>query len=115
MRPAVDLRVRYLSQPTLAGEKKPARLAKQFTAAMPAAADIPPSSEVGNDQNCEDDARMPAAATLRQIIDAAPLPSAGKAAKPAAAISIGIARWKRRSRRRSALMPISGSAMSAHR
>src|ERR1700761_5802239 len=105
MSPAVDLPVRSLSQPTIAGEKKPARLAKQLTAAMPAAADMPPSTAVGSDQNCDDDARMPAAATLRQTIDAATLPSAGKVAKPAAAISIGMARWKRRSRLRSALMP----------
>src|ERR1044072_3776249 len=71
MRPAVDLPVRSLSQPTIAGEKNPARLAKQFTAAMPAAAEMPPSNAVGRDQNCDDDARMPAAAMLRQTIDAA--------------------------------------------
>ncbi len=86
MSPAVERPVRSLSQPTMAGEKKPARLAKQLTAAMPAAADMPPSSAVGNDQNCDDDARMPAAATLKQTIDAGTLPSVGRIAKPAAAI-----------------------------
>src|SRR6201996_4799009 len=82
--PAVDLPVRSFSQPTMAGEKKPARLATQFTAAMPAAADMPPSKAVGSDQTCEDEARMPAAATLKQTIDAGTLPSAGNTAKPAA-------------------------------
>src|ERR1700753_2475080 len=90
--PAVDLPVRSLSQPTIAGEKKPARLATQFTAAMPAAADIPPSKAVSNDQNCEDDARMPAAATLRQTMEAGTLPMAGSMMNPAAATSMGIAR-----------------------
>src|SRR5246127_650763 len=90
--PAVDLPVRSLSQPTIAGEKKPARLAMQFTAAIPAAADMPPSNAVGSDQNCDEDARMPAAATLRQTIEAGTLPIAGSRMNPAAAISIGIAR-----------------------
>src|SRR4051812_5959279 len=115
MSPAVERPVRSLSQPTMAGKKKPARLAKQYPAAMPAAADMPPSSAVGSDQNCDDDARMPAAATLKQTIDAGTLPSVGRIAKPAAAISIGMARCSRRSRRRSALMPTSGNATIAHR
>src|SRR5690349_23269988 len=115
MSPAVERPVRSLSQPTMAGEKKPARLAKQFTAAIPAAADMPPSTAVGSDQNCDDDARMPAAAMLTQTIEAPTPPSIGKVAKPAADTSIGIARCRRRSRRLSALAPISGSAMIAQR
>src|ERR1700679_191440 len=96
--PAVDLPVRSFSQPTIAGEKKPARLATQFTAAIPAAADMPPSKAVGKDQNCEEEARMPAAATLRQTMDAGTLPSAGSTANAAAAISMGMARCSLRSR-----------------
>ncbi|MNC52988.1 hypothetical protein D3C75_1023650 [compost metagenome] len=88
-----------VTQPIRYGEQKPARLAKLFTAAMPAAADTPPSSVVGSIQNSEEADSTPAAARHRLRIDSVRLlPSAAARLRPSAPISMGIARCQRRSR-----------------
>ncbi len=65
--------VSVVIEPISQGEKKPARLAMQFTAAMPAAAETPPSRLVGSIQNSDEAERIPAAARQRKNSDSVTL------------------------------------------
>src|SRR5206468_10112729 len=113
--PAFCLPVKSFSQPTTDGETKPARLAMQLMAAMPAAAVIPPRNAVGNTQNWELEAMLPMAARLRSIsADVTPL-VAGSEKSATAASTIGNAQCSRLALVRSELMPMNGNAINAQR
>src|ERR1700751_5658186 len=89
------------------GSAKPARLPIELMIAMPAAAVAPDMNAVGSDQNSGAQVSTPAAAIDRDAIDTTVL-SANEAAivKPTAPASAGPIRCQRRSRRLSALWPI---------